>query len=123
MKALLLDVMENKIQVVNPEGLKDYYKLLGCELVDIVNRGIKGKRYEIICDDEGLLKANPKISGIDDMGQAMFVGNLIIAGETDDNGNLTDLSEEDLEHIQKNINWMSTRKFPEEYYMLCQVEY
>ena len=47
MKALLINVMENKIEVVEANELKDYYRLIGCTTIDIVNRSIKGKRYEI----------------------------------------------------------------------------
>lgn len=57
MKALLINVMENKIEVVEANELKDYYRLIGCTTIDIVNRSIKGKRYEIICDDEGTFKS------------------------------------------------------------------
>lgn len=84
MKALLINVMENKIEVVEANELKDYYRLIGCTTIDIVNRSIKGKRYEIICDDEGTFKADPRISAIDDMGNAMLVGNLIVCGQADE---------------------------------------
>lgn len=46
------------------EGLDYYYKMLDCELIDIVNCKI-GKPLENAClvvDDEGLLKAEPKIN-------------------------------------------------------------
>ena len=56
MRGLLLDVMENKVEVVEVNGLDDYYRLIGCSLVDITQREIAGKYYEIICDDEGLLR-------------------------------------------------------------------
>ena len=69
MRGLLLNVMESKVQIVQANGLKDYYRLIDCSTIDIVKRRSAGKYYEIICDDEGLLKENPKISAIDDMGQ------------------------------------------------------
>lgn len=123
MKALLLNVQENRVEQVNPCELEDYYELIGCKTIDIANRSIAGKRYDIICDDEGLLVENHKISAIDGLGQPMLVGNLIIAGEADAEGNLTALSDADIEHIQANINMMRTRKCPKRYCMLCQVEY
>ena len=123
MRGLLLNVMESKVETVQVNGLRDYYRLIDCSTIDIVKRRIAGKHYEIICDDEGLLKENPKISAIDDMGQPMLVGNLIIAGEADENGNLTDLSDADITHIRENIHSMGTRHYPEGYKMLCQVEY
>lgn len=44
MKALLINVMENNTEVVEANELKDYYRLIGCTTIDIVNRSIKGKR-------------------------------------------------------------------------------
>lgn len=123
MKALLLNVYENRVELIDPKGLEDYYRLIGCRMIDIVNRGIKGKRFDIICDDEGTFVENPKISAIDDFGQAMLVGNLIVTGGVDSEGELTDLTEEDILHIRSNINTMGTRKYPKGYTMLCQVEY
>ena len=123
MRGLLLDVMQNKVEVVEANGLDDYYRLIGCSLIDITQRKIAGTYYEIICDDEGLLKENPKISAINDMGQPMLVENFIIAGEADEDGNLTDLLDADIKHIRENIHHMGTRNYPEGYKMLCQVEY
>lgn len=84
---------------------------------------IRGKRYEIICDDEGTFKAYPRISAIDDMGNAMLVGNLIVCGQADEEGNLTDLTEADIKHIKEFTNIMGTRKHPEGLLMICQMEY
>lgn len=78
MRALLLDINANKVEVVNANGLDDYYKLIGCDCIDIVERGIKGKRFDIICDDEGALTSELKISAITDLGEPMLCGNLII---------------------------------------------
>ena len=36
MKALLIDVMENKVETVDVNGLEDYYKLIHCTTIDIV---------------------------------------------------------------------------------------
>lgn len=123
MKALLLNVQDNQVSIENPSGLEDYYKLIGCSTIDITNRAIAGKRFDIICDDEGIFTENPKISAINDMGEPQLVGNLIITGEADSEGNMTDLTDEDIVHIKKNINKMGTKKYPEGYWILCQVEY
>ena len=50
MKAILIDVNEDKVKLVDPKGLKDYYRLIGCHTVDIVCRRINGKYFNIICD-------------------------------------------------------------------------
>lgn len=123
MRALLIDTMENKTEVVEVNGLKDYYRLIGCNTIDIVSRGIKGKCYDIICDDEGTFKDDPRISAIDDMGRPMLVGNLIVCGAADEEGNLTDLTEDDINYIGKFTDIMGTRRHPEGIMMICQMEY
>lgn len=123
MKALLIDVMENKVETVDVNGLEDYYKLIHCTTIDIVNREIKGKRYDIICDNEGTFSDDPLISAIDDLGRAMLVGNLIVCGEADEEGNLTALTDDDIKHIKENIQSMGTSRYPEGHCMICQMEY
>ena len=122
MRALLLDVNANRVEAVNANGLDDYYRLLGCACIDIVTREINGTRYEIGCDDEGTFVENPKISAINRKGDPMLVGNLIIAGPAVE-GELTDLTDLDMEHIRRNIYRISTRVYPEGYWMLTRVEY
>ena len=122
MRALLLDVNANRVEAVNANGLDDYYRLLGCAYIDIVTREINGTRYEIVCDDEGTFVENPKISAINRKGDPMLVGNLVIAGPAVE-GELTDLTDSDMEHIRRNIYRISTRVFPEGYWMLTRVEY
>lgn len=80
MRALLLDVTQDKVMIIETNGLQDYYKLIRFNTIDIINRGINGKRFDIICDDEGLFKNSPQISAISRKRQALLVGNLIIAG-------------------------------------------
>ena len=123
MRGLLLNVVEDRVEIVETNGLDDYYRLMGCSVIDITQRKIAGKYYDIICDDEGLLKENSKISAITHMGQPMLVGNLIIAGEADADGNLTDLLDTDIAHIYKNIHFFRTTNHPEGYNILCEVGY
>lgn len=123
MRGLLLNVVEDKVRIVEANGLDDYYRLMGCSVIDITQRKIAGKYYDIICDDEGLLKENPKISAITHMGQPVLVGNLIIAGEADADGNLTDLLDTDILHLYRNIHFFRTTNHLEGYNILCEVEY
>lgn len=123
MKGLLLDIKNNKTQVVEVEGLEQYYELLNCQLVDIVNRRIGRKRFEIICDDEGTFKEDCKISAINNLGQPMLVGSLLICGKADMEGELTSLTDKEITYIQERIQNMCTRKHPEGYLMLTQCEY
>lgn len=123
MKSILLDVYNNKAQVVNPEGLEDYYNMIDCSTVDIVRRKIGRKWFEIICDDEGTFKEDCKISAIDNFGNVMLVGNLIICGLADSEGELTDLSYSDVKYIRERIQCLSTRRHPKGYLMLTQCGY
>ena len=103
--------------------MEDYYKLIDCETIDIVNRDINGNCYDIICDDEGTFKENPRISAIDDMWQPMLVGNLIICGTANEEGNMIDLSDKDIDFIMENIKRIPTRNYPEGNLMLCKMAY
>lgn len=123
MKALLLDVKNGIVEEINANGLHDYYRLIGCDCIDIVNREINGKRFDIICDDEGLLKENVQISAIDIKGYPMLVGNLIITGKADAEGELTDLSESDVVFLKGNVKRIPTRNYPEGILLICNVAY
>lgn len=109
MKALLLDVINKTTKKVNPESLEDYYNMIGCRYVEIVTRRIGRKYYDIICDEEGTFVDDPLISAIDDFGRVMFVGNLIISGTVDSEGELTDLTDNDIRYIKKRIQTLDTR--------------
>lgn len=86
-------------------------------------RRINGKYFNIICDDEGLLTENPKIAAIDKNRDPMLVGNLIIAGDVDDDGGLLGLNEEDVKLINANITTIRTMRYPKGYKVLANVEY
>lgn len=61
MKVLLLDTDSLQPQVVETEGgLLEWYRLIKCNLIDIVSRKIGGRYYDIILDDEGLFKGAAK---------------------------------------------------------------
>ena len=123
MKALFLDSINKTTSVVNPDSLQDYYDLIGCGCIDIVTRKIGRKVYDIIVDDEGLLKNDPLISAIDDLGRVMLVGSLIVCGVADEEGELTDLSAADIKYIKKRIQPMFTRQHMEGLLMLTSCNY
>jgi len=114
MKALLLDTINKSTRVVNPESLEDYYNLIGCNWVEIVTRRIGRKYYDVICDEEGTFVDDPLISAIDDIGRVMFVGNLIICGQVNEDGENTDLTANDIRYIKKRIQPMYTIKHQDE---------
>ena len=104
-KMLLLDVEKQELREVNANNLEDYYKLLNCRCIDIVNRPIislndKIEHFDIICDDEGLLKENNLVSAVDFRNRKIaLVGNLLIC-DFDREGNEKSLSKEQIEFIK-----------------------
>lgn len=121
-RTLLLNVNENKIEILDVKGeLEEYYEKIGCTCIDITMRKIGGKLFDIVCDDEGLLKQS-KISAIDDLGRPMLVGNLMFF-HSDGWGELTGLTDGDIRHLLNHIKHLSTRKYPEGYKILTQCEY
>ena len=105
--------------------LKEYYALLGCRLIEMPTRRIgvrNGRRYTIICDEEGLFAEQPKTSAIDNLGQPMLVGNLFIV-KVDEEGNTVGLDPDDIKYLERFVLLQGTHKFPRPYPMLHQCEY
>ena len=126
MKCVYLNVKGGKTAEVREikDDLQEFYKLIDCGCIDIVDRKIGHKRFDIICDDEGLFTDSPKISAIDNLGEPMLVGNLIIVGTPDgESEELKGLTDKEAEYVLERIQKMYTRKYPEGYYMLTQCEY
>ena len=122
-KAYLIDVANNHHDVITLDGsLNDYYKALNCDLFDIARRSIGGKYFDIMCDDEGLLKDNPKVSAISTDRSPMLCGNLLVV-KHDYAGNTISLTQEEIEHIKKYICIISTTRYPIPYYALICVDY
>ncbi len=127
MTAILVDTEKEVFGMVNiPNDLETFYKILGCRCIDIVTRRIGKhckKTFEIICDDEGLFKEPQKISAIDSIGQVQLVGSILVVGNADAEGNLTGLSEHDVNYILSKIQLLATKKFKNGYPILMQCEY
>ena len=84
------------------EELKGLYRVCECDVIDIVVRAIGGAAYNIVCGDEGLLKADPVCTAATTGGEPALFGNLFI---TRDNalGELTSLEDEDIARIKRSI--------------------
>lgn len=122
--AVLVDTEKEIFGIVNiPNDLNTFYKVLGCQYIDITVRRIGTKTVEIICDDEGLLVDSPKISAINNLGQAQLVGSLLIVGVGDSDGNLTSLSNNEANYILNRIQLLATQKIKRPYPILTQCEY
>lgn len=78
------------------DNIDTFYKMLNCRTIEMPQREINGTYFTIICDEEGALKNNPIISACSHKGEPMLVGNLIITGLPDEDGNLTGLYDDDV---------------------------
>ena len=124
MKMLMLDVENKDIKMVEANSLDDYYKLIGCNYVDIIHRWIGDVEVEIVLDDEGLLVNAPKPSGISVDGTPVLFGNLLIAsGRVTDDGELTELTEEEVDEIMDNVATITTSVYTEPYPVFVEVDY
>lgn len=106
MRSFLLDVNEGIFRELDVNNkLEEFYELLGCNYIDIVQRNIDGRVFDIVCDDEGLLKSHPVVSAIDSDHKPMLVGSLLFFHSNSRTGNLTGISADDCDHLRKHIAW------------------
>lgn len=124
MKMLLLDVHKNEVKMVEANGLEDYYNLIGCRTIDIIRRRIGDVEVEIVIDDEGMLVDNPKISAVDITGNPMLCGNLLVAsGRVTDDGELTELTPEEVDKIMFFVTEVTTHIYTKPYRIFVEVDY
>ena len=111
-KLILFDAETGELSWVKCDGLDDYYKHLKCDCIDIPIRVVGTVEYDIICDDEGLLKSNPIISAVDKNLRPMLVGNLLFSHHNID-GETTSCSESDMSNLKHHLvtlyNWMADK--------------
>ena len=122
MKCIYLNVENQELpKVIDIEDkLPVFYELIGCQYIDIVRRKIGDKYYDVICDDEGTFKENPIVSAVDTQFKPMLVGNLIIS-KADGEGELIDLSEDDIKQILRHAKTYFT--FNHNTYTALQMSY
>lgn len=92
-----LETIEDKLSV--------FYEKIGCDTIDIVERRFKGRLFDVVCDDEALLRSEPGLPtslffGRKEKGEGEGVleglyGTLLLC-HNDGNGNLTSATFEDL---------------------------
>lgn len=84
------------------KSLEGYYALLRCDIIDIVGRVIGDEAYDIICDDEALLKENPIPSAIDWYNRPAMCGPIFVVNY-DGGEDVTDLSPDDIANIRRHV--------------------
>ena len=91
---------------------------------DCYKRKIGDVEVEIVLDDEGLLIDKPKISAIDITGTPMLAGNLLVAsGRVTEDGELTELTQEEIDEIMDNIATITTSVYKEPYPVFVEMNY
>lgn len=124
--AKMVLITSDDVKVVNVNELEDYYENLDCDCIDIVSRHIGTRRtnkvFDIVCDDIGLYKDNPRISAIDNLGNMMFVGNILVA-KPDGLGDFVDLTDDEIDYIKDRCQMMPTRMNLNGQMILTQCEY
>ena len=124
MKFLFLDVHNNELKMVEANGLDDYYNLIGCRCIDIVRRRIGDIYVEIIIDDEGALLDNAKVSAIDVTGDIALYGNLLVAsGRVTEDGELTELTQVEIDVIMVNVAEVTTSVYKEPFKIFVEMDY
>lgn len=90
-----------EVRTVRKE-LDAYYGLLGCSCIDIANWGVGDKRFDIICDDEALLKEGTVASALDRHGRPMLFGPIFVV-KFDGAQDETDLTQGEQELVLSNV--------------------
>ena len=96
----LVDVPESSPGVLDFAWMKEKIGH-GCDCLDSTLRVVDGKTYRFWVDDSGAFNARPTAYGGDD---CVLFGNLFIFGKEDMRGELTEVTEQDVEHIKQHVS-------------------
>ena len=65
MEVLIVNAKENTIKKADiNNSLETFYEIIGTDSISIIARNINGKMTQIICDEEGKLKADQYVSAV-----------------------------------------------------------
>ena len=103
MRAVLLDVVRKECREIDiQDRLEDYYKVLDCNLIEVAERKVNGVWFDIMCDEEGLLKGEPMVSAVDGEYHPMLVGNLLFLHSDPNTGEFVGISKPEAEMLLSN---------------------
>ena len=102
LKGVLVKVDGTNEVIEIEDTLKNLYQVCDCECIDIISRRIGGKVFDIVLDDEGLLKEKMITAMREDRAE-ILVGNLFVVKNTG-KGNLKGLNQEEIDHVRSLIN-------------------
>lgn len=103
MRGYIIDPKSNQAGSVEVEpSLAEYYRLIGCECIDIILRRINGVNVNIILDDKGLLKPNVT-SGFAKNRNERLAGTLLLFGADRFGFEMTSLTDGEIDAIDKSV--------------------
>lgn len=107
MKGLLLKagkrtIEDYGIEVEFSDTLQEYYDMLECGCIEVIERSIGNRPFSFVCDEEGLLKSDPIPCCVNAFDREIIYGNVLVTGLPDEEGNLTSLTDEDVPLILNN---------------------
>lgn len=104
---VLIDTQSATAKVVTiPKKLESYYAAINCRCIDITRRRLDGKPFDIVCDDEALLRDNPVLSAISSTGEPMLAGNLLLL-QFDGFNDLRSLTKPEIAHCMRLMRKMT----------------
>lgn len=106
---VLINPKERKAEKVTfKPTLDEYYRLLGCDLIDYGQRCVGGTNVTIVCDDEGNFDSTNVVSAVDKDRCTMFVGTILVIGFDNVDGNDTGLTDEQADAVLSNVATVGT---------------
>lgn len=103
LKGFLIDPINGTSGVVDfVDKLDVLYKLLNCDRIDITVRNVGKFEYDVVCDDEGLLRDKVIPTAFDENNEPVLVGNLLFCNH-DDEGNLSSITDGQIEELERHI--------------------
>ena len=94
-------INENGAEVREIEdSLEVFYDIIGCDLIDITVREVKGIALDFIVDDEGLLKDDPvaRAISLSHPSTDVLVGNIIVS-QANEEGEQISLTDKEVEAV------------------------
>lgn len=103
LKGFLIDSINGTARVVDfVDKLDVLYKLLNCDCIDITVWKVGKFEYNIVLDDEVLLKDSKIFTAFNEINEPVLVGNLLFCNH-DKSGNLMSISDEQIGDLRRHL--------------------
>ena len=99
------------------DTLNEYYHLLGCQCIDMVEIDVDNYSYDVVCDDEGLFR-EPMVPTLYISEEQVLFGSLAFV-KIDEEGYTVGLDKEDIERL---LHYIENQKDDLHRWTMRQVE-